>query len=1053
MDIAQLAVDTAKFLAPYLPYLIAGGKLAAKAAFEQAGTRFTDALWNKAEELWKKLKPKVEEKPVLKEAVDKVARKPEDKRVIGNLEVELEEVFNEDVEFAEIINSIVITGDVINSQIAKGDGNTQQSAGDNSLQIGKIEINIEGGVYKGPAPRNPQDALKIYRGVMANNTKNLSLHGIDPKASDLNEQRVMSLANVYIDLNTTLLVTRIDGKEEVRKERNKNKIRYDAELILDNIFGHGKTTPLSVLEAIIETQTLVIKGDPGSGKSTFVNYLTYCLSSQLTSRLENWKKEDADLLPVVVILRDFIKSFKKLPEKAEPKHIWDFIEKRLKNQNLSSASKTILELLEQGKVILFFDGLDEVTTIPQRIFVRDAVTAFVKRYDKNRYVVTCRILSYTEPKEENEPDLRLPNFPEFEIAPFENKQIESFIEHWYKELMNLGMPTEQANNLAENLVKQIGQRKELNKLAGNPLLLTIMAVVNTDNGQLPDTRAQLYETIIEKLLWQWEQTSKGQEISQLRQLLQQANLTDADLKPVIWQLAYEAHAQTDLNDEDDESLTGIPESKLLNSLKTLNKGDLNWAAKVIEVIKLRAGLLLERENGIFTFPHRSFQEFLAGTYLESKDDFVARAKELANNQLLWRQVILWAVSRKVFLRSSIDSPLALIAELCPKRELNEKEWNKVWLAGDVLLEVGVTRAERRELGKELVPRVQNKLVELIENNHLSPRERADAGNVLAQLGDPRIGVTKEFLFCEIPAGEFLMGIRKEDIKDLAKKFNMQEHNFKSKTPQIKVSLPSFFMSRYPVTNAQFDLFVKADGYKTESYWKEAKEVGYWTENGFKGESDNAVRTAPLAYSSPFNLPNHPVVGVSWYETVAFCKWATEQMRKAESRIQVWKDGKIELIKLSEKFEIRLPSEAEWEYAARGNNSSLIPNPSPKSRRGETIFPWGNEITPNHANYSHTNLNGTSSVGAFPLGINEYDLLDMSGNVWEWCATEWQGNYKDYLKKENNKPTEDSLRVLRGGSYLNGDVDLTCTERIGNKPKVESNVFGFRVVSVLSSISK
>lgn len=1030
MDIPQFAAKLAEYLAPFLPYLISAGETAAKKASE----KFGEAAWNQAVTLWQKLKPKVEEKPLLKEATEDLKENQENEDAQATFRRQLTKLFEADVPFAKSVEEIfVIGGDVINSQIVKGDGNTQQRAGDNSLQIGKIEINIEGGVYKGRVPSNPQDALKVYRGVMASSTENLSLHGIDPKASDLNEARVMGLANVYVDLNTTQQVEREEGEKTKAKNEKEE---------LEDIFSEyrGKTKQLSVLEAIIRNQQLVIKGDPGSGKSTFVNYLTYCLSAQLTGRLENWKQADADLLPVVVILRDFIKSFKKLPEKAEPKQIWDFIEKRLKDQNLSSASKPILELLEQGKVILFFDGLDEVATIPQRIFVRDAVTAFVKRYEKNRYAVTCRILSYTEPKAKNEPDLRLANFPEFEIAPFDDDQIQAFIKHWYQELINLGLPVERADNLTANLLKQISGRRELNKLAGNPLLLTIMSVVNTDEGQLPDTRAQLYETIIEKLLWQWEQTSKGQETSQLRQLLQEANMTDAFLKRVIWQLAYEAHAQTDVNDEDEESLVGIPESKLLNSLKTLNKGSLDWAAKVIEIMKLRAGLLLERENGIFTFPHRSFQEFLAGAHLD-QDDFVTQAKELADNQLLWRQVILWAVSRKVFLRGANDAPLALVAELCPKRELKEeKEWNRVWLAGDILLEIGTNRAELSELGTELIPRVQNKLVELIENNHLSPRERAEAGNTLSQLGDPRIGVSPllladgqgvrsmNFLFCEIPAGKFWMGTRKEDIKDLAKKFNAQEDLFEEEMPQIKVSLPNYFMSRYPVTNAQFEAFEKAEDGYAQAEW--------WTEAGLKWRGD---RKEHERYGGVFALANHPVVGVTWYEAVAFCKWATAQMQKAEGGMQVWRDGEIETMKFAGKWELRLPSEAEWERAARG-----IP-PLPLGEGRVRAFPWGDEITPNHANYSDTNLNATSAVGAFPLGMNEYGLLDLSGNVLEWCATEWQGNYEEYLKKENNGVEGSVSRVLRGGSFDDNGRFARCAFRDRYYPGGEDFIFGFRAV--------
>ncbi|MBE7534560.1 MAG: SUMF1/EgtB/PvdO family nonheme iron enzyme [Anaerolineales bacterium] len=1002
MDIPQLAAEIAKFLTPFLPYLISAGETAAKKASE----KFGEAAWNQAQTLWGKLKPKAEERPLLKEAEEDLKENQSDEDAQATFRRQLTKTLEADESFAKIIaetvnfeNAVNIGGNVEGSTIIAGKGN----------KIINAQTYIEGNVYRGPAPRDPQDALKLYRAVMANSVKNLSLHGIDPKASDLNEQRVMGLANVYIDLNTTA---------QVEWERaNKIANRED------------KTKPLSVLEAIIKNQSLVIKGDPGSGKSTFVNYLTYCLSAQLTGRLENWNKEDSDLLPVVVILRDFIKSLKKLPEKAEPKDIWDFIEKRLKDQNLSSASKPILELLEQGKVILFFDGLDEVTTIPQRIFVRDAVTVFVKRYHKNRYVTTCRILSYTEPKAD-QPDLRLANFPEFEIAPFDDGQIKSFVNHWYNELTSLGMPKERAERLAENLLKQIGGRRELNKLAGNPLLLTIMAVVNTDEGQLPDTRAKLYETVIEKLLWQWEQTSKGAENARLRQLLQDAHCSDADFKNVIWKLAYEAHAQTDVNSEEEEALAGVSELSLQKALASINNNDLNWAASVIETMKLRAGLLLERENGVFTFPHRSFQEFLAGTYLESKDDFVARAKELAENHLLWRNVILWAVSRRVFIRGSLDSPLALIAELCPKRALTEKEWNKVWLAGDVLLEVGVTRAERTELGKELAPQVQNKLVELLEGNHLTPRERAEAGNTLAQLGDPRIGVIPHpqpfsqrekgvlnLLFCKIPAGKFLIGSPKSD-----------QSAGDEERPQFEYKIEKpYFMSRYPVTNAQFEAFEKAEDGYAQAQW--------WTEAGLKWRKD---RKEHARSGGVFTLANHPVVRVTWYEAVAFCKWATHRLQVAGLKLQAWRKGEVEYLDLgSSTWEIRLPSEAEWEYAARGGRQAL--------------FPWGkDEIAPNHANYSATNLNATSSVGAFPDGMNEYGLLDLSGNVWEWCVTEWQENYKEYLKKENNDIEGNSVRVLRGGSYDDADWCLRCAWRGGLDPDFEYLYIGFRCV--VASIS-
>ena len=319
MDIPQLAVETAKILAPFLPYLIAG----TKAAAEEAGKQFGKAAWEKAAELWEQIWGKAKKKEAAKEAIEDAAQHPTDedaqaafrRQLIKLLEAD-EKLLNFVAERVTIENMVNIGGNVEASTFLIGKGN----------QVINAQTYIQGNVYTGPAPRNPQDALKVYRAVMANMTASLSMRGIDLRASDPNTQRAIGLANVYIDLDTT---TQIDISERTMKNlpagTNLPETRYQ----------------LPVLGAVSNTGSLVIKGDPGSGKSTFVNFITYSLATQTTSRLKGWKKKDADLLPVIVILRDFMRAFKKLPEHAEPRHIWDFIEKRLKDQNLSPSAKQI----------------------------------------------------------------------------------------------------------------------------------------------------------------------------------------------------------------------------------------------------------------------------------------------------------------------------------------------------------------------------------------------------------------------------------------------------------------------------------------------------------------------------------------------------------------------------------------------------------------------------------------------------------------------------------------------------------------------------------------
>ena len=122
------------------------------------------------------------------------------------------------------------------------------------------------------------------------------------------------------------------------------------------------------------------------------------------------------------------------------------------------------------------------------------------------------------------------------------------------------------------------------------------------------------------------------------------------------------------------------------------EGDWAWAQRVTGVIKLRAGLLVERAPEVYTFPHRTFQEYLAGAHLSSQADFAKQAVALLDDGPFWRQVILLAVGRLVYLSGDTDKPLALVGELCPVTTADdESAWRRVWLAGEVLAEITPNR--------------------------------------------------------------------------------------------------------------------------------------------------------------------------------------------------------------------------------------------------------------------------------------------------------------------------------------------------------------------------
>ena len=833
----------------------------------------------------------------------------------------------------------------------EGAGGLAQGAGATAAgAYGTAIRTVQGDVYVGPQPGNSQEALTIYRRVLAQTTGRLPLRGLDVGTADAaRAQQALSLARVYVDLDTTANKTQVvQTAEDLPQARREPP---------SEIFV--QTRPMSALEATISHRRLVLLGDPGGGKSTFVNHLAHCLAmhalepeSQWLDHLPEWPQAEAAILPLVVVLRDFARRLSEPLPIPEPSRLWGFIVGRLEAQNLGFAAEPIQAALDRGEVLLLLDGLDEVPSRAQRAFVRDAVGAFVERYPRNRLLVTCRILSY-QPPAGNEPDLRLSGLRASELAGFDEGKIDRFIEAWYAELRTHGTVTAAETEARTVQLRQAVRRPDLWSLASNPLLLTVIALVNTHKGRLPDARALLYRDTVEILLWRWEeQKSGGQEdVRGLRALLVEANLGEVDLERSLWRLAYEAHAEGPGGDGQ-AGAAGIGELKLLKALAALKDNDQGWAQRVIEAIKLRAGLLLERTPGVFAFPHRTFQEYLAGAYLASVGDFARRAARLAGEDAhwremiltgggeihladyltggaRWREVILLAVGRLVYVSGDLVQPLTLAAELCPTDGPGDTElgWRKAWLAGEVLNEAGAERVAGYALGRELRERVPARLAQLICGGWLAPRERAAAGDTLAQLGDPRFRTDAWSLpaepllgFVEIPAGDFLMG--SDPDRDLAARLVEQ--------PQHPVQLPRYLIGRYPVTVAQFAAFVVEGGYE------------------------------PRDPDCLGGRANHPVAWVTFDDVLNYCGWLGKTLRD-------WAETPEPLAGLLRGgYRITLPSEAEWERAARGTDGRLYPcGDAPLEAR--------------HANYRDTGISGWAPSRTAPRLAAAWTWPAMSGS--------------------------------------------------------------------------
>ena len=173
-----------------------------------------------------------------------------------------------------------------------------------------------------------------------------------------------------------------------------------------------------------------------------------------------------------------------------------------------------------------------------------------------------------------------------------------------------------------------------------------------------------------------------------------------------------------------------------------------------------------------------------------------------------------------------------------------------------------------------------------------------------------------------------------------------------------------------------------------------------------------------------------MVWVSWHDAVAYCNWLTARLRE-------WSGTPEPLATLlrTEDWRVILPSEAEWEKAARGIDGR--------------IYPWGNEPDPNRANYDETGINTTSAVGCFPHGASPYGVEELSGNVWEWTRS-LEGNYPyparrvARSKREDLQAPEDASRVLRGGAFWYDPQYVRCACRLGCDARGVHYLIGFRV---------
>ena len=380
-------------------------------------------------------------------------------------------------------------------------------------------------------------------------------------------------------------------------------------------------------------------------------------------------------------------------------------------------------------------------------------------------------------------------------------------------------------------------------------------------------------------------------------------------------------------------------------------------------------------------------------------------------------MLLLAVGQLAVVNKDISPALDLLHSLITRQHaVSAEQARDLALAGELLAEIGRPLLRRQSaLADGLWDKARARLTTLLSNfaapgaAPVAPAERLRAGQALGLLGDPRFPVSIEewrtslahrsqtlteagdHYWRYVPAGRYRIG------------------GWDKGAPAAEHALAEFWIARLPITVAQFARFVNK-GYRDDSHW---------TPRGLRWRGD---RTAPLFWGDPQSSgANQPVVRVSWYEATAFCHWLSAQLAAV----------------LPPGYELRLPSEAEWEAAAAFAG--------PAQRRA---YPWGDAPAPapERAVYRDWKLNAPAPVGLCPAGIAACGALDLAGNVWEWTSSRYEGYPHTASTLEKDFTTYQLDVPLRGGSWRDGSTYVRCGTRIRLRFDYWGvNIVGFRVV--------
>jgi formylglycine-generating enzyme required for sulfatase activity len=817
-----------------------------------------------------------------------------------------------------------------------------------------------------------QAQLAEYRRYLVESYKYLDFKGIDGIAEAVKGSSGIELEAVYVPLRARLDTPEGESWHRVggRCYRGSKPIAGEDAEGQEQEMRRAEESAKPITQWMEESPALLILGDPGSGKSTTLKRLA----------LELAQSENAPL-PILAPLNAYSKALEISPVSFE-----DFLPAYFHAKRAQLAPDKLQELftqaLEQKQAVLLMDGLDEVGDNRGDVIAR--VESFVRAWipdpqtqtrSGNRMIATSRFVGYRDCP------LVDPRWRTVALNDWNREEIEHFFTAFTlaSELAWSGHENRQnaaalATQECQALLRVIDANPGIRRLAGNPLLASLLALIKRQGVTLPHRRVELYKLYMETLLRSWNRA---------RSLDRAPIGPEIDFSPTQCLLAKLALHLRQTNPQggliDEAAMRAYLLKHYLDDGYSRAEAD-TQAKGFLDSVHHYSNLLIEKGHQQYGFIHLTFEEYLAGfgLSLEAGGNLPAKIAECLETPRHWKETLLLALGVMTVVNPNQEKAQAVLNSL-----LESAKPEAILFAGEVLVDVGAS-----VLGNLMARRIQEKLLALGQNGGENIGLRRRAGLLLGDSG----WLPEDLdVFIKIPKGPCLLGEPKAQA--------MIEEDY--------------WIGKYLVSNAQYKRFMDAGGY-TRREW--------WTEEGWRHCVDKHWRGPEYWEEARFNNPLCPVVGISWFEAQAYCRWL-------EGQVQAHPEAYGLSAAASAHWAVRLPTIEESERAARGAEG--------------LEFPWGEALRLECLNCAEawTGVEaeqGSTAVNLFTQGASPEGLFDSAGNVWEWTSS---------LDSDGNP-------YIRGGSWGGVPGVARGAYRGRDRPNHRNNNLGFRVLrrGVLPGIS-